>query len=285
MGIVIYHSPCLDGHTAAWVASKFNPQPDDEYIPAKYGDAPPDVTGKDVLVVDFSYPRSVMEEMKAKAKSLVVLDHHKSAEADCAGLDFCQFDMNRSGAGMAWDFLFAGKPRPKLVNYIEDRDLWKFALPGSRAASAYISSFEKTKENWDFLEIQFEEHMHYEVVPQGSAILRFQDQKVSEIADEARERFIPYGSNGEGYNILSANCPYLFASQVGEELYKRHPERPFVATYFDRADGKQQWSLRSSKTGIDVSEVAKEYGGGGHAHAAGFVMSQVVPMWKEDTRR
>lgn len=285
MGMIVYHSPCLDGWTAAWVASKFNPQPNDEYIPAKYGDLPPDVRGKDVLIVDFSYPREVMQKLHAEAKSLVVLDHHKSAEAACDGLDFCQFDMTRSGAGMAWDFLFAGKPRPALVNYIEDRDLWKFALPGSRAASAYISSWEMTKENWDHLEEDFDAHFNYTVVTQGRAILRFEEQKTRQIAAEARTRFIPYGSVGEGYNIFSVNCPYQFASQVGELLYTEHPELPFVATYFDRGDGKQQWSLRSSKDGVDVSEVAKEYGGGGHAHAAGFVLSQVVPMWKEDTRR
>ena len=275
MGIVIYHNPCMDGFTAAWVASKFNPKPTDQYIPAKYGDPVPNVESQDVLIVDYSYPRDVMEEMYEKAKSLVVLDHHKSAEQNCKGLDFCQFDMNRSGAGMAWDFLFPDQPRPALVNYVEDRDLWRFSLPGSRAATAYISSFARTIDNWDLLANDLENHFNYVVVPQGGAILRFEEQKVREIATEARERFVPYKPN-EGYNILSCNCPYQFASEVGEYLYTQNPERPFVATYFDRGDGKQQWSLRSASSGLDVSEVAKEYGGGGHAHAAGFVLGEVT---------
>lgn len=54
---------------------------------------------------------------------------------------------------------------------------------------------------------------------------------------------------------------------IAGELAK---ERPFGACYFDRQDGKRQWSLRSRDGGADVSEIAKRHGGGGHAQAAGF---------------
>ncbi len=47
-------------------------------------------------------------------------------------------------------------------------------------------------------------------------------------------------------------------------------ENPFAMSYFDTADGFRVFSLRSTPTGLDVGEIARRYGGGGHKHAAGF---------------
>ncbi len=55
-------------------------------------------------------------------------------------------------------------------------------------------------------------------------------------------------------------------SDVGHELAKG---RPFGVTWFER-DGQRVYSLRSVDGGLDVSEIAKSFGGGGHEHAAGF---------------
>ncbi len=73
------------------------------------------------------------------------------------------------------------------------------------------------------------------------------------------------GPHGD-YEVPVVNATVLF-SDIAGELAKG---KPFGACYFDRADGKRQWSLRSSPDGVDVSEIAKLYGGGGHKNAAGF---------------
>src|SRR6267142_5992911 len=107
LDICIFHGNCDDGFGAAFAVWKRDGDCVD-YHPGIYGKAPPDVTGMDVAIVDFSYKRSVMKDLAARAKSILVLDHHKTAEADLAGLsDECQnvevvFDMFRSGAVMAW---------------------------------------------------------------------------------------------------------------------------------------------------------------------------------------
>ena len=44
---------------------------------------------------------------------------------------------------------------------------------------------------------------------------------------------------------------------------------PFAACYWD-TEGARVFSLRSADDGLDVSEIAKQYGGGGHVRAAGF---------------
>lgn len=253
--LVIYHDNCADGFCAAQVARLA--LQDANFHPAQYGDLPPDVFGRNVYVLDFSYPREVLIEMEARASSLRVLDHHKTAAAALDGLPFCVFDMNRSGARLAWDHFFPGKPSPWIVDYVEDRDLWRWALPGSKSVSAALASYPRTFESWDGAMIAGRDAAE----KQGAAILRYQDQLVEAICKNAAEREI------DGHRVLLVNSPVL-QSEVGERLAF---DRAFSVVWFERADGKIVNSLRSRPPhGIDVSEIAKKHGGGGHAAAAGF---------------
>jgi DHH family putative phosphoesterase len=99
-----------------------------------------------------------------------------------------------------------------------------------------------------------------ELVVEGSAILRREKQIIDDHIRFAREIMM------DGHKILAVNATVLF-SEIAGELAK---DRPFGACYFDRADGKRQWSLRSRDGGVDVSEIAKSHGGGGHPCSAGF---------------
>lgn len=263
---VIYHANCIDGFTAAWCAWKVF---DDtaEYIPAQYGEAAPDVTGADVLVLDFSYPRETLLRMHAEAKSLRVLDHHKTAEADLKGLGFCTFDMNRSGAGIAWDELKTGE-RPPLVAYVEDRDLWRFALPDSRTINAFIGSFDFSFQTWCSLsDGLFDLRQRDAVLTGGQAILRKEHRYVVEMSKQARMVEVA------GLIVPVVNAPYINTSELVGYLAEQFG--PFAVGWFQRGDGKYQYSLRS-RGDYDVSEVAKKYGGGGHRNAAGFTVDSLI---------
>ena len=80
MSMCIYHGNCADGFGAAWVVRKALGEID--FHGAKYQEPPPDVTGKDVVMVDFSYKRPVLLEMAEKANSILILDHHKTSAED-----------------------------------------------------------------------------------------------------------------------------------------------------------------------------------------------------------
>ena len=268
--VVVAHGGCYDGFAAAYVARLYFQKmgvTDVEYIFAKYGDPAPDVQGTVLYIVDFSYPKATLEKL-AETNAVTVLDHHKTAQANCEGLSFCTFDMGRSGAGLAWDHLFPDQERPAFVNYVEDRDLWRFQLPGSREVSAYIASFPRDFEVWDGQVQYLDVGVYSEDIAAGKAILRFERQKVEEICKEAHWREIG------GHQVPVVNCPYNFGSLCGERLNQLYPDAPFSAYFFVRGDGETQYGLRS--TGFDVSEVAKQYGGGGHQRASGFVMGKVT---------
>lgn len=80
--LCIYHGNCDDGFGAAWAIWKR--WPDIEFVAGRYGDKLPDARGKRVLFVDFSAKRADLDAMAQNAKSIVILDHHKTAEADLA---------------------------------------------------------------------------------------------------------------------------------------------------------------------------------------------------------
>lgn len=254
MNLFISHASCSDGFCAAWIAHKLYPTA--EYVFCHYGDSPPDVIGKDVIIADFSFKREILLDMKTKAKSLIVLDHHKSAQVDLEGLDFCLFDMNKSGGRLTWEHFYNKDKSPWIVDYTEDRDLWRFNLPYSKEVNVALRSYPMTFESWDTL------NSGESLISEGTAILRYKEALIKSHIKHAKE--VDIG----GYKVLCCNCSTGdLISEIGEILAK---DRPFGATYYYNDKGDQIYSLRSSPNGVDVSEVAKIFLGGGHKHAAGF---------------
>ena len=259
--IVIYHGNCADGFSAAWCFwRKYKDQA--IYVKGSYGDVPPDVTDCEVFLVDFSYKRPVVEAMVAKAHSVTLIDHHKSALEDLKGLfGLRQYtDLERSGATLAWDFLYTGEPRPLLLGHVEDRDLWRFKLPGTREIQALMFSHEYDFETWDRL-MAAEQADLMKMHAAGAAIERKHHKDISEILKVCQRTMVIAGET-----VPVASLPYTMSSDAGNIMAKG---APFAACYFDTATHRC-FSLRSVEGGADVSKVAEIYGGGGHKHAAGF---------------
>ncbi|OFW64542.1 MAG: hypothetical protein A2Y74_07610 [Actinobacteria bacterium RBG_13_63_9] len=265
---VLYHGNCPDGFGAAW-AVWLAVGGQATYIPVLYGQPLPELPdGAVVSIVDFSYSRKVLLELRKRCPALEVLDHHKSAEVELEGLDFCNFDMDRSGAILTWDS-WHRREAPLLLNYVQDRDLWRFALPKSRAVTAWLWSYPRAFVTWSQLSIELQNQFD-DVAREGEALLRLQAQQVEVMCRQALVMDVG------GYRVPVANATVFF-SDVGERLCQLYPEAPFAAYYLDRADGMRQWGLRS-RGDFDVSLVAKGYGGGGHLAAAGFVQPIGCPL-------
>jgi oligoribonuclease NrnB/cAMP/cGMP phosphodiesterase (DHH superfamily) len=261
--LCIYHGSCDDGFGAAFAVWKKHGTRV-RYRAGVYGVAPPDVTGLNVAIVDFSYKRPIMVELIKKAKGVLVLDHHKTAQADLADLDselpnvIVEFDMERSGAVMAWQYFHPGTEVPKFFEYLQDRDLWTKRLPGIDEFTAALRSYPRDFEKWDFLISGFVS----DLIEEGVSIQRYFRTLVEQAKKHAFTREIA------GYTVPVVNASMFMSSEVAGELSEGHP---FAAVYADTKDGVI-WSLRSRENGIDVSEVAKKFGGGGHKHAAGFTL-------------
>jgi nanoRNase/pAp phosphatase (c-di-AMP/oligoRNAs hydrolase) len=256
--MVLYHANCLDGFGAAYAAwVKFGDSA--EYIPVQYGNSPPIVTGKDVYILDFSYKRAVLEEMRASAKSLLVLDHHKSAQEDLDGLDYAIFDMSRSGAIMSWEY-FHNHSCPTGLELIQDRDLWLFKYEDTKPFTAALRAFVPMEfDSWNAYLTKSNAKV---LSSRGKDILKVFNQDIEGFAKQSHKITL------SGIEGLACNVPSKYASELGNILAKE--SGTFGVTYcFDGASNLWLYSLRSIGD-FDVSKIALEFGGGGHKNAAGF---------------
>lgn len=304
--IVIYHDPCLDGFTAAWAA--WQRWPDAEFIGSNYGKLAPDVAGKHVLIVDFSYKRAGLDALAQDAASIVILDHHKSARDELEPFTFTEsepglikpeaisgmlrdlselnappviaiFDMDRSGARMTWDFATrdSGKPVPWIVQLVEDRDLWLFIHGDTtRDFGVRLSIAPKDFRTWDRMAMELDSSLRHQVagpVEDGRAMRIYRDWLAEEIAARAEVQ------DFAGYRVPMVDCPHELGSEVGDRLCRIHHDRPFAVMRTHKLDGTS-YSLRS-RGDFDVSEVAVRFGGGGHAGAAGFRVPTTRPSENE----
>jgi oligoribonuclease NrnB/cAMP/cGMP phosphodiesterase (DHH superfamily) len=326
----IFHYPCADGFGAAWVvnqALKDRKGGRPEFHASVYQRPPPEIYDSIVIFVDFAYKRHVMKSIALNRNIVLVLDHHKTARDDLApdkadrifaapnpkdvswetfldtldedstGGIYTIYDLERSGAGLAWDFFNPGVARPMLLNHVEDRDLWRFKLPYTREIQANLFSFPYNFSVWSDLVREFEASAPYRDVfaANGEAIERKHFKDIDELARVVTRpmKFRAPWLDGPtaadlGFMVVPiANLPYTLSSDAGHMLCERnvkgHPlpntvdsdinplrySHAFAGCFYDSPDGRN-FSLRSREGGADVGMIAAEYGGGGHNNAAGF---------------
>ena len=260
MTLRIFHHNDFDGFGASW--SSRSACPDAVYQAVQYGQEPPVVEDGDcVYVLDFSYSRPILEDWLKRCASLLVIDHHKTAQEDLAGFPNAIFDMNHSGASLSWTYFNPGKPVPKLILYIEDRDLWKKQLPYTNEFHAFLRSHAYKFELWDDIAKRMESDDDW--IGAGEILLRDERELVKLICSEARLCSIA------GYKAVACNTSCHW-SEVGHYLLEMF-DTQIAMSYTVKKNNKVTLSFRSGS--VDVSEVARTFGGGGHRSAAGAVVT------------
>ena len=273
---VIYHANCCDGFGAAWAFHHtVKCYQDVDYIAMNYGEVPDPAryADRDVFILDFSFPEKELREIAANAAHTVLLDHHKTAiealtpvQSDIPNCTII-LDTTRSGAMITWNF-FSQEDAPTLIEYIQDRDLWKHEKPKTKEINALIAMTDKTFAAYDTLHTSLEFGQFYQCAIAGELLLKQYDRMVQGIVESTARPF-----SISGYEVLVCNCPGNFASDVGNVLAQR--TGTFGATYFAASDGSHKFSLRSVGA-FDVSAIAKQFGGGGHRNAAGFTLAAPI---------
>ena len=257
VNMVIYHADCTDGFGAAYAAwSRLGNRAD--YHACKHGTPPPDVKGKVVVILDFSFDNATTKKMIEDAAELIVIDHHKSAMVELHDISHTHFDMTKSGAMLSWEYFHPGKEPPKFIRYIQDRDLWKWELEYSKEFSAAF----------DMVPFEFEEFEKFEddsvfddARKRGSFILAYSKTVVKKVSEQAQPRKMG------GKDVLVVNSSH-WMSEIGARLA---PDCDFALIwYWDHETQDTKVSLRAFHEMVDVSEIAKQFGGGGHKKASGF---------------
>lgn len=285
--VVILHGACQDGTAAGWVVRKYLNEISPTKIRFVFGmhrDIDKDLNasaltvndleGKDVWILDYMYPAESIQRIKYR--SLTIIDHHignKDYCIDCSHLENTRvfFNVEQSASGLAWRTLFPSIEVPWWIQYIEERDLFKYTLPYSREISNAMytlkyRSFAKFDELHTFTEQQKQEFAN-----QGILISTVKQDIVSSIVRNAHH------CTFDTYKIYVVETSVL-VSDVSEALYLKYKDTcDFVmCIYYDFKGRYFKCRLRNSNDSlIDLSTLADRYRsrdlpGGGHEHAASF---------------
>ena len=270
--LIIYHGRnCPDGFAAALAAWQYYAG-QAEFLGLDHGDIKsladlPALDGRAVYILDFSFPAEILAGIDERASKLVLLDHHKSAAEKLSGFacrcGVVHFDMDKSGARLAWEFFYPEQAVPDLVRFVEDRDIWVWQYPQSPGFLAALDMEPFEFERWSAI-AAFNPEALASFMQRGTAM----DEKFTKLATiiaEGAQALVFNGVSG-----LMANAPGVFHSLIGEMLSKK--SGTFALMWSIDKTGAVKAGLRSQR-GFDCIPLAESLGGGGHAQACGFKMS------------
>ena len=264
--LLLYHANCPDGFGATL---PFHLKYGDsiEYVAVTHKQKPfhglSQKMFKDRIVwmIDISFVRKDTLRIKKLAKEFINIDHHLGNQQKLGDLEYCHFDMNHSGAVLSWKYCFPEQPVPKLLQYIEDRDINNWNLPYAKELLSSIDAHEKTFDIWEALMRRLEDPVGFSELLEEGAVIYHYNHTLMEIIKKGI-----YYTDIKGYRVPIINTPF-FRNEILTELTREHP---FAAGY--HYDGESFiFSLRSTDKGVNTLEIASQFpGGGGHRNASGF---------------
>ncbi len=278
--VLFFHAGCPDGFGAAFAAwrawgekGRFEPLGHDDELRV------PELAGRLVVFADLAPRNDDLRQLLEVADRVVVLDHHLSALQRYQGDPSLEnlvrmgghqvvFDLERSGAVLSWEHFHPGEPVPDLLRYVEDQDLWRFALPRSREVNAALSSYPREFSVWE----ELARRPVAELAAEGEPIVRANRIEVQQALRFAHP--VALGS----LRMEAVNSTVL-RSSIGHELASRAAHGVPAGLVY-RVVGRTVHATLYSTGDFDVARLAVERGGGGHRNAAGFTVP--LEFWLRD---
>ena len=303
--LIIHHSPCSDGSVAAAIVSfvmscydcksiklmgttygKYEfVSKEGEFYFESYSKSTKLTKDTEIIVVDFSFPKIVIQDISPVVHSILVLDHHKTAADELVG-EFPEnveiiFDMNRSGAMLAWDEFYIGKLRrdslpsaqgySRFVKLVGMRDLWKHkGTPDQEDAEALQLALNSRENKFDARDLEKyinDGPMFDDLLKEGHSLLRFFDSQLKEAQRNAVITFVGEENVLPIKTVAVCNASGMLASELGNRLCEAGNN--FAVVWSLDNTGEVRASVRSIGDN-DCTVIAGHFGGGGHKNASGF---------------
>jgi len=278
MGKIFYHSADLDGKCSAAIA--LNRFPDYELRPIDYGDPFPwsDIAHREtVIMVDFSLqPDTALLMLRlSHLAALTWIDHHKSALIQynpkpevVNGIR----DTSKAACELAWEYFFPERPMPRAVHLLGRYDVWDHAAHADVLPFQWGMRLENTEPRQDIWKYLFFDppRLLARIIADGRIALKFQSLEDEKYVHACGFETILANHRCLAINRVLANSR-TFTSQWDPNRYE-------AMLAFGRKNGKWVVHLYSDRDDIDVSELARKYGGGGHKGAAGFICDDTLPF-------
>lgn len=274
---VVYNGSNLDSFLAAfllWVErGKLNISSRDmDFFNVERGSVPPNIDGRQMLCLGYTYKKQTLNRLNTLHKILVIdnfvydLTDHSTVDKSLGSqntklISNAKYDLSgQSSSMLMWKLLHKNEEPNPIVKYVQDRELFHFQLKDTREVIAALSSYSMDFAVWHGL---FNSDINT-LIKDGEIIRRYHMELNKYILKSvARTNFLEYSS------IPIVNCPWFLISEVLTILAQNDL---FAIGYYDKHK-KRHVSLRSTlKSGVNVLNIAREYGGGGHVNAAGFTL-------------
>jgi len=304
--LVVYHKNCMDGLGAAASYStlvKANLKEDMVFKAIQHGEPAKENFMKnltedekncsELVFLDFSLDKEQILETCNYFEKVLVIDHHKTAEADLQDLDNIKnleliFDMTKSGAMLTWEYVYSKYPKIgeiipiEFIQYIQDRDLWYWDMFESKAFSEGLrlavdrQKNKLYKQNISLTDEEIELNAFLvictyleigEITEIGKILLEKTESMVNSKIKMDKLKSVWFGDLNTGVEVLMLNATENI-SEIGNAICLKYNVPAMM--YFILETGEVVFSLRSTDDLPDVSKIAKAYGGGGHRNACGF---------------
>ena len=251
-----------------------------------HGEPPPDGKCKNVAIFDFCFGMEEMKKLFDECNALVVFDHHQSQEKVMKSFKNCMYDNEHSGAHLAFRFFFPEMVDvPRFIAHIEDRDLWKWKVEGSKEYSAYVYySLKNQMEDWYNLFVDHDKRVfrdwndpiYTEIIETGKKYLICQEELVRNMAKNVSTCM------SCGIKCMVSNSSILKSELGGQMLSSYTDCKAAIIWDYDGKKHEYNFSIRTRTNETNAFVFAKKYGGGGHATASGFKIKRMKRNTKVD---
>jgi len=281
--IVLFHYPCNDGLASGWIANDYHQKQNAkiEIYPIQHGDIIDlgRLINKRVIFCDYAPSKEILDEIEKITIKITILDHHISSQKALLDKSYAIYDMNKSGAELAWEYFFPDIIMPDFIQMIQDRDIWTWNVQHSREFTSGFTTVVSGIEPYDFAELfeLFDDLSDYPnkiifYIELGNVINKSIINKCKYLAKEHLTKINYY----KNYNICIVNCPTDLVSDLGNIISSSDNIDFAVLWRYNHPNEEYYVNLRSNNK-VDVSLIAEEFYGGGHKNAAGFT-TKVNPI-------
>jgi len=285
--VCLYHRSDLDGKCSGAIVNRH--VPNIQLLGIDYGDTIPwyFLHDAEVYLVDFSLqPWSEMQRLAETARKVIWIDHHKSAmEEQTKSPISCQGHQDSSHAAceLCWSWFNRelGVSLPRVVWLLGRYDVWNLdahedILPFQMGMR--LNRSDPCDAIWDVL---FEEgakggELIHSIVREGRTVLDYQARTNESLMGKSFEH------RWRELNFLAVNAGGI-NSKAFDSKFDSNKHDAVMSFYY--AGDQRRWtvSLYSPDKSRDLSGIAKEMGGGGHAAACGFQVKSLGDIGLTET--
>lgn len=158
----------------------------------------------------------------------------------------------------------------QFVELVRQYDTWEWEKNDNQDAQRlnalfFLVSIDEFEEKM-ITRLQTSEHFHFDEFEKK--ILDMEEDKIDRYIRRKRRELVQTELNGLFAGVVYAES---YHSELGNELGKEYPHLDYIAIL---NIGGKRMGFRTIHDHIDVSEVAGQYGGGGHAKASGCSLTE-----------